>query len=118
MNAANAIIRPLARMCVFAVLALCTLVRAQSVAWTSLQVGPRNLHAMAYDSARGVTVLFGGAGGVFNGETWEWNGTAWSRRVVSSPSPRDGHAMAYDSARHVTVLFGGYTGGGPIGYNA
>ncbi|MEK7732068.1 MAG: hypothetical protein AAB363_09470, partial [Planctomycetota bacterium] len=36
--------------------------------------GPRNSLAMAYDSARGVTVLFGGFDGSFYGDTWEWNG--------------------------------------------
>ena len=70
----------------------------------------RGDHAMAYDSVRGVTVLFGGAeftGGDY-GDTWEWDGTSWTLRGSSGPSPRDGHALAYDSARGVTVLFGGY----------
>jgi hypothetical protein len=63
---------------------------------------------MAYDSARGVTVLFGGNPGfVASSETWEWNGIAWSQRRVSGPPARGYHAMAYDSARRVTVLFGG-----------
>ena len=39
---------------------------------------------MAFDSARKVTVLFGG--GSYNGDTWEWNGSAWTQRVVSGPS--------------------------------
>lgn len=72
----------------------------------------RAFHAMAYDSARGVTVLFGGLD--FNvspyvfGDTWEWNGTTWTQRnPMTSPLPRYSHAMAYDSARGVTVLFGG-----------
>ncbi len=49
--------------------------------WTQRVVGgpsPRSGHAMAYDSVRGVTVLFGGDTGdnpFANGETWEWNGT-------------------------------------------
>ncbi len=75
---------------------------------------PRAGHAMAYDSARGVTVLFGGASGpstsdtLFN-DTWEWDGTAWTLRTPSnSPRPRVGGAMAYDAARHVCVLYGGY----------
>jgi hypothetical protein len=63
---------------------------------------------MAYDSARGVTVLFGGHFG--DGETWEWDGTSWIQRLVTGPSPRTGHAMAYDTARGVTVLFGGTQG--------
>jgi hypothetical protein len=68
---------------------------------------------MAYDSTRGVTVLFGGSRqGSFdnvidNDETWEWDGSIWTRRNVAGPSPRDGHRMAFDAARGVTVLFGG-----------
>src|SRR5690606_17141152 len=90
--------------------------------WTRLDVaGPsaRHSHAMAYDSARAVTVLFGGNHWmhelpVFDGETWEWDGIAWTQRTVAgpSPSPRHNHTMAYDAARGVTVLFGGYTEAG------
>ncbi len=86
--------------------------------WTLRDVdGPsaRQSHAMAYDSARGVTVLFGGqirGSSAFSGETWEWNGTQWTLRIVSGPSARFGHAMVYDSARGVTVLFGGIVEGG------
>jgi hypothetical protein len=106
------------------VLALCVLTpppaRAQPVEWNQRAVAgpsPRLYHAMAYDSARHVTVLFGGSvssggGSIYNGDTWEWDGTAWTQRSVSGPSPRRGHAMAYDAARGVTVLFGGDTGGG------
>lgn len=74
----------------------------------------RDVHAMAYDTARGVTVLFGGiAAGGINGETWEWNGTIWTKRTsVASPPARFSHTMSYDSARGVTVLFGGNFGGG------
>ena len=41
---------------------------------------PRYAHAMAYDAARSVTILFGGAGprgpaGL--GDTWEWDGVRW-----------------------------------------
>jgi hypothetical protein len=70
-------------------------------------------HALAYDSDRGVSVLFGGLSGmVLLADTWEWNGTTWSARSSSdAPSGRRGHAMAYYSARHATVLFGGYGGG-------
>jgi len=39
-------------------------------------------HAMAYDSARGVTVLFGGLdrSGAHCDDTWEWNGEIWRQR--------------------------------------
>jgi hypothetical protein len=91
--------------------------RAQLVVWTQRAVeGPsaRSGHAMAYDAARGVTVLFGGAdiSGQPIGETWLWNGTAWTQQVVGEPAARGGHAMAYDAARDVTVLFGGYSSDG------
>src|SRR5206468_2989247 len=85
------------------------------VAWTQRVVSgpsPRLGHAMAYDAARAVTVLFGGYTGSIIGETWEWNGIAWTQRAVSGPSPRYYHAMAYDAARGVTVLFGGAPGSG------
>jgi hypothetical protein len=62
---------------------------------------------MAYDAARGVSVLFGGYAAGYASDTWEWDGSEWTLRVVAGPSPRIGHAMAYDSARGVTVLFGG-----------
>lgn len=85
--------------------------------WTPRLVpgpSPREGHAMTYDSARNVCVLFGGGDGTFvsNNETWEWNGAFWSQRFVPGPSPRLGHGMAYDSARGVTVLLGGFIGGG------
>lgn len=77
--------------------------------------GPRYAHAMAYDSHRGVTVLFGGAliplfGGVpTDNETWEYDGVAW--RVIpitgSKPGARFFHDMVYDSVRREAVLFSG-----------
>ncbi|HVP09819.1 MAG TPA: dockerin type I repeat-containing protein [Phycisphaerae bacterium] len=75
---------------------------------TSLPSG-RYGHSMAYDSARHVTVLFGGtnASTYFN-QTWEWNGSSWAQlSPANPPSGRSGAGMAYDSSRGVTVLFGG-----------
>jgi hypothetical protein len=60
-------------------------------------------------------VLFGGYDGAYSGQTWEWNGSAWTLRSSSGPSPRAGHALAFDSGRGVTVLFGGYTTAGASG---
>ena len=57
-------------------------------------------------------MLFGGYDNSHVGETWEWDGSAWTLRASDGPSPRYDHAMAYDSARGVTVLFGGYDAGG------
>ena len=75
----------------------------------------RAVHAMAYDSARGMTVLYGGHPSYLQ-DTWEWDGVNWQQRSPSTvPSGRQAHAMAYDSARGVTVLFGGLDGNGELG---
>jgi len=36
-------------------------------------------HALSYDSARGVTVLFGGYDDSDFNDTWEWNGENWEK---------------------------------------
>lgn len=93
-----------------------TLWEWDGMAWlprtSSVAPSPRVHHAMAYDEARQVVVLFGGrdpfATTALLGDTWEWNGTSWSRRSSNmSPSARAYHAMTYDVARRCTVLFGG-----------
>jgi hypothetical protein len=68
--------------------------------------------AMAFDSARAVAVLFGGA--ALNplrrlDDLWEWDGVRWRQPEISSerPAGRNGHAMAFDSARREIVVFGG-----------
>lgn len=74
---------------------------------------PRANHAMAFDEARGVSVLFGGliddsGTSLGSDETWLWDGTNWKlASPTDRPTPRHGHAMAYDSERNVVVLFGG-----------
>jgi len=78
----------------------------------------RNLHDLAYDSAREVVVLFGGWTGYgdIKDDTWEWDGSTWTERFPATvPPARLSHAMAYDSARGVVVLFAGQpdTGGMP-----
>jgi hypothetical protein len=68
--------------------------------------------SMAYDTATGQSVLFGGED--FNAfppgldDTWTWNGTTWKQQSpTTSPSTRDYAAMAYDTATGQLVLFGG-----------
>jgi hypothetical protein len=65
---------------------------------------------MVYDSLHGVVILFGGRDDTGNlNDTWEWNGTDWTRRLPPvSPPTRRGHAMAYDTDKNVVVLFGGW----------
>jgi hypothetical protein len=61
-------------------------------------------------------VLFGGRGDgwVALGDTWEWDGAAWTSIAPAGGSPPavSGHGMAYDHARGRTVLVG--PAGGPV----
>ena len=106
--------------CVVATLFQSAPARCQTPQWQgSLFPSYRYAHAMAYDSYRGQTVLFGGAssGGYATpgNETWEWNDSAAILRSRVGPSTRYYHAITYDSLRHVTVLFGGSTSSGASG---
>jgi uncharacterized protein (TIGR03437 family) len=83
----------------------------------------RSFHAMAYDSARGQVVLFGGTvvlsggqtGSGFN-DTWIWDGSNWTQKLPQgSPPALSSHAMAYDSAHGQVVLFGGNNSNGLSG---
>jgi hypothetical protein len=66
---------------------------------------------MAYDSARGRTVLFGGYDGSQLGDTWEWDGSSWTQVFTpSAPAARSSVAIAYDVASRRVVLFGGSYG--------
>jgi cysteine-rich repeat protein len=68
--------------------------------------------AMAYDVARGVTVLVGAD--TTTRDVWEWDGASWVRRTpTAGPDPGSGHALAYDPLRGRIVLFGGVYGGVP-----
>lgn len=85
--------------------------------WTKLSAtGPSARHetSLTYDASRQRVVLHGGRSGLFPNETlltdtWEWNGTAWSRIVDTGPSTRVHQRMSYDRARSRTVLYGGFS---------
>ncbi len=67
----------------------------------------------------GRVLLFGGQTVVNSvassqGDTWEWNGTAWNRLNVPGPSARAGHSMVLDTARNRVVLFGGLDAAGAL----
>lgn len=62
--------------------------------------------AMAFDSARGVVVMFGGDNA--GSATWVWDGRDWKDLGIGGPAPRREAAMAFDSKRGVIVMFGGY----------
>ncbi len=104
---------------VFGCLAFVTSAQGQRT-WSETNLGPtirpaaRQLHAMAYDSARDRVVLFGGSPTYTHTttfrDTWEWDGISWRElpeAAVGVPGgPRSGHAMAFDSRRNRVVLFG------------
>jgi len=98
----------------FGVLLLVASIAGAQLSWVqrlpTFSPPARYHHSMAYDSARGRTLLFGGDGASPNtNDTWEWDGTEWARRLpILSPTGRGSHAMAYDSARGRMLLFGGY----------
>lgn len=65
----------------------------------------------------GLTILlFGGnGGGVYVGDTWQFDGTTWLQVLSpSSPSPRRRHGGAYDLARGRFVVFGGQDNSGGV----
>jgi cysteine-rich repeat protein len=74
---------------------------------------PRSQHALAFDTARGRVVMFGGepvglGDPKLGDETWEWDGTTWHAIApAQKPSGRRHPALAYDEDRHVVVMFGG-----------
>jgi hypothetical protein len=71
----------------------------------------RQRHAMAFDSARGKTVLFGGqTSSTIRTDTWEWDGANWVEKALdggATPVGRYSHAMEFDSVRQRVVVFGG-----------
>ncbi len=80
---------------------------------------PRSGAPLVRDSARDRIVLFGGSAarvglcGASDStpdcrDTWEWDGSAWSRRDPPlSPGARVDHAAAYDAAQGLTVVVAG-----------
>ena len=77
---------------------------------------PRSWHSMCFDSWAGRVTLFGGRLSTDGCEewagfddTWQWDGTSWTRVPECDPRPaaREGSAMAFDRDRGVAVLTGG-----------
>jgi hypothetical protein len=76
----------------------------------------REYPSAAYDSGRGKTVIFGGRDNYdtsFN-DTWEWNGSVWTKTSADGPEKRREHPLAYDVVRGRTVLFGGWGDSTPL----
>ncbi len=70
---------------------------------------PRAEHALVYDTARSLVVLFGGLDTNLArlSDTWEWDGTGWIQNPNSGPPARHEHAMVYDTVCNRIVMFGG-----------
>jgi Galactose oxidase, central domain len=73
---------------------------------------PRAQSAMV---AAATIVLFGGvnsidptqANRIMYGDSWRWDGHAWTKAQDIGPAPRWGHGMAFRSDTRRVVLFGG-----------
>jgi hypothetical protein len=77
----------------------------------------RRHHAMAYDSGRERTVLFGGSDTASFDDTWEFDGERWKKAcgtgtTCTGPTARRMHAMAYDAVTKTVVMFGGFDDAG------
>lgn len=86
--------------------------RWNGATWDVLSItGPdkRLDFSIAYDSLRGVVVLFGGRdfSGASLGDTWEWDGSSWTQKPVIGPAARTNTTMCFDSSRGLVILFGG-----------
>jgi hypothetical protein len=71
---------------------------------------PLEVTGIAYDSARGVVVRYGGLPMDSNTcapETWEWDHDTWRQVEVPPPTACDHMKLAYDADAGVTLLFGG-----------
>jgi hypothetical protein len=76
---------------------------------SSGQPSARTGAAMAFDAANGTVVLFGGNGRSRSlGDTWTWDGSAWTQAHPStSPPALSGAQMTYDPVSRDLVLVGG-----------
>jgi Glycine rich protein len=67
--------------------------------------------SMAYDSATGKIVMFGGAPTTLGfstfSDTWVYDGSSWTQQDITGPKARMQATMAYDPALSKIVLFGG-----------
>jgi hypothetical protein len=89
--------------------------------WTQMAdtgPSPRDGFDLVYDSSRKKAILFGGRSGYYQtdvlNDTWEWDGSAWTKVADTGPTARRNPRMAYDSARQKVVLFGGIPFNGPM----
>ncbi|MCA8976559.1 MAG: hypothetical protein KDC98_17695 [Planctomycetes bacterium] len=65
---------------------------------------------MEFDAYRGRSVMHGGdSQGVYNSDTWEWDGNGWTQRTpVTTPTHGTGCGLVYDPLRRRVFRHGGY----------
>ncbi len=92
--------------------------------WSSPGPGPRVGSSLAYDPLRQKVLLYGGYAeraiatplvvGDFFTDTWEWNGTAWTRVIASGSGPgaRRNAALDFNTVKGRVVILGGAVFGG------
>jgi len=87
--------------------------------WTPVNAsGPsaRAGSAFGYDPLRGRVVLFGGSfsstgsTSTYFGDTWEYDGVAWTQIATNGPSARSSGPMTFDASLGKLIMFGGTTG--------
>jgi len=69
---------------------------------------------MAYDSLRGITILFGGfdTNNAVMNDTWQLDNHGWKKLTPAhTPGARYAHSLSYDASRGKIVLFGGKDAG-------
>lgn len=77
-----------------------------------LQPPNRSFPGLAYDSSRGVLVMFGGTTYSPLGDTWEWDGVSWTERTpTNAPTARSASGMGFDPVTGKVILFGGNRAG-------
>lgn len=84
--------------------------------WTqAASSGPssRSGAAMAYDSDKQESILFGGNGRL--NDTWKWDGERWSNIATNEVEGRFNTMLAYDAKRRQLIRFGGWNGSARVG---
>ena len=76
--------------------------------------GPLEHAAVAFDSARGRVVVFGGGtrDRQLHATVWEWDGRRWQRHSASGPAARVGHSMTGAGAG--VYMYGGFNEAGSL----
>lgn len=106
---------PTARQAALVMIPLLTLPAAPRAA-TGQSQGPGALvfHSAAFDSARGMFLVFGGQDAQERptNALWGWDGSSWHLLARDGPSPRYETVFVYDAQRARTVMHGGRVNGG------